>query len=310
MRKFGEFILRGRLQAAAMALIFGFIPLLGWVSVVILALVTLRKGALEGALVLIWAVIPDIVWAAMGNHMVLVYGIVCGSFFVWLMACVLRYTVSWGMVLKATAIFGIIGVIAVHLFVDDISAYWVAQYHSYYQELVKAANESGALTANDQARMNAFASAMQQQGVVQFMANVSTGVIGAFLLVGSLFNLFLGRWWQAVLFNPEGLRSELYTIRMNYIAACVLLVSTFVAYLGWKWLYDLVPLMLVPFFAAGISLVHNIVSKSKMWLFLLIVFYGGLIILSPYSLGVLLVAALVDSFFDLRRRYGVIPRGV
>ena len=55
MRALAEFIMRGRLQAALVALFGSLVPL---VSPAAISLVTLSKGLSEGALVMLWALLP------------------------------------------------------------------------------------------------------------------------------------------------------------------------------------------------------------------------------------------------------------
>ncbi len=57
MRALAEFILRGRLQATAVALIGNWVPLLTPATV---ALVTLRVGRNNGLLILLWGVLPSL----------------------------------------------------------------------------------------------------------------------------------------------------------------------------------------------------------------------------------------------------------
>ena len=61
LRRFTDFVLQNRLQAMATAFITAFIPVIGSISILIAALVTLRKGAYEGALVAVAATLPYII---------------------------------------------------------------------------------------------------------------------------------------------------------------------------------------------------------------------------------------------------------
>jgi hypothetical protein len=55
MRALAELVMKGRKQAAFVAVIAALLPLLYWVSAAVIALVTLRKGPQDGAGVLVWA---------------------------------------------------------------------------------------------------------------------------------------------------------------------------------------------------------------------------------------------------------------
>ena len=58
MRALAEFAMRGRSHAIGIAFISASLPLLNWLCSAIVGLVILRKGPLEGLLVLMWALIP------------------------------------------------------------------------------------------------------------------------------------------------------------------------------------------------------------------------------------------------------------
>ena len=63
LHRFASYVMRGRRQAVIVGLLFTILPLFGWVSNVIVSLVTLRKGAKEGAIVLLWIILPAVVVA-------------------------------------------------------------------------------------------------------------------------------------------------------------------------------------------------------------------------------------------------------
>ncbi len=293
-----------RLNAALLAFVFGFIPLFGWVSVVIVSLVTLRLGAREGAMVLMWAIVPDVVWAALGHPRVLLYGIVMGSLFVYLMAIVLRETASWGKVLEVTALLAGLGVVAVHLFHPDIVQWWMQQYQSYLNEVTKAVQISG--DSAYQQSWQQTSAMLQKAGVLKFLAGISTGATVAMALGGNLFNLLLGRLWQSSLYNPGALRKELYSVHIHRIACIVFALCGLALWMKWLWVWDLVPLLLLLFIPSAISLVHVWASKRKHATTCLVIFYILLVVLSPYSVIALMAIALMDAAVDIRQQFKLI----
>ena len=58
MRGLAAFVMRGRLQASAVAALVSALPLLTWLGASIVALVVLRRGNKEGLLVFLWAFLP------------------------------------------------------------------------------------------------------------------------------------------------------------------------------------------------------------------------------------------------------------
>src|SRR5690554_7516495 len=64
MRALAEFIMRGRTQAAIVALLGTAVPVLTPATI---ALVSLRKGSANGLMVLLWGLLPMLVYLALGQ---------------------------------------------------------------------------------------------------------------------------------------------------------------------------------------------------------------------------------------------------
>ena len=59
--------MRGRVQASGAAAIASALPLVSWIGAAIVALIVLRQGLKEGALVSLWAALPLIVAFQVGG---------------------------------------------------------------------------------------------------------------------------------------------------------------------------------------------------------------------------------------------------
>ena len=93
MRGLAEFIMRGRLAASCVAFLGYFLPLL---TPVVIALVTLRRGATEGTLMLLISILPAVLWLALDERSsILIWITLAFLFVVYFPALVLRNTVSW-----------------------------------------------------------------------------------------------------------------------------------------------------------------------------------------------------------------------
>src|SRR5690606_6423587 len=106
VRALAEYIMRGRAQAAIVA-VFG--SLLPFVSPAAVALVALRRGAFDGTQVLFWALVPMIVLAifaqeSQASWQLLVYCGVCMLLVVYGSALILRATASWASALVGAAL--------------------------------------------------------------------------------------------------------------------------------------------------------------------------------------------------------------
>ena len=70
MRGLAEFIMRGRWQALAVAVLGSGSLLFGWISAAAIALVTLRKGTASGGWLVLWAMLPAAIVAAMSLSLI------------------------------------------------------------------------------------------------------------------------------------------------------------------------------------------------------------------------------------------------
>jgi hypothetical protein len=114
----------------------------------------------------------------------------------------------------------------------------------------------------------------------------------------------MARWLQALLYNPGGLKTELYHIRLNWIAELALALIIIGILLKIQIFWDFLPLILSIFFLAGLSLVHCIAAKKYPGRTLtpLIIFYLILILGFKYIAGLVIIASLIDCWFDMRTR--------
>lgn len=288
MRGLFEYVMRGRKQAILMIVLFNLVPFLGWLSDVTVALVTLRKGAKEGFLVLIWAILPSVVFAVIGYSQFWFYNVIGGSLMVYLFAIMLRNANSWATVLCYATLFGIVGVIAVHIYNPDIAAVWAKQLTSYMQWLK---GQWG--TALDFKRM---------ENAAHLFAKFGTGLQIVFILVSDLISLLVARWGQSLLYNPNALQPELLNIRLGYVAISTLVLLVFASISGIAVAIDSMPVVLMLFSLAGLSLLHGaiaLIKASKAWLF---GFYGLWVLLFPYLTVLLVLVALMDCKWDFRYR--------
>lgn len=278
MKFLAEFVMRGRVQAMAVAALAMLVPLMFWLSTATVALVTLRRGVRDGAVVAFAALIPAALAARMGDpsSVVLVPGIL-------LLAALLRSGIRWPWALIVAAALGL-----------AFSA-GLLTLGSAYLEMLK---DVFARLFEDVGRRAA------EQGdevqLVPFGATELAGAAGLSLSVALVLGLMLGRWWQGLLYNPGGFGAEMHALRLLPAQALGLLgVALATRSLGpgfqvWIWI------PLVPLVFAGIGLVHALAARAgkSRWLGL---FYMALLMLPPLK-ALLAVLAAADGVMDLRRR--------
>lgn len=284
MRALADFVMRGRLQATLAVVVAAALPMLFWVGAAAGALVLLRRGLNDALGVVLWALLPTLLWWHFGEPRPLL--VLFGSL---ALAVVLRASVSWTRVLLASVVLGVLyGVVIDAVFGETVERNAAELLELMPQMLGDAYQQMG---ADDRARIGAL------------LAPVLTGLMAALLQLLSLLCLLLGRYWQALLYNPGGFGREFRAIRLPAPLAVTLLVGVFLLPgLGIE-LAMLTPLCSVPLAFAGAALVHGLVAQQRLGRFWLVGMYVSLLFMQlVYPL--LVVLAVVDSLFDFRGRAG------
>ena len=276
MRALAEFIMRGRLQAAILPLLS--VPLLTQGAI---ALVALRKGAIEGALMVLVSLVPALLAWIMGRPSEAIFwGTLLGVLSVYVPAVFLRATTSWSFSVLACLATSSLTVLAVVTMVPGLSETF------------------GQATAT-------LVAVMQGQSPDTALPEPSFVALSGLLAMGMLFNglagLLIARWWQAMLYNPGGFGEEFRSFRIGILPSmlCMILVVLCyfqsVDYSFWATTFA-GPLILV-----AIAIVHSVVKVrqlSRHWLF---VFYILIVIFSPLLL-VLSIIGFIDSWLNIRGR--------
>lgn len=280
MRALTQFVMRGPLQASAVAAITMLVPLLFWISAAVVGLVILRLGIRQGINVGLWALLPALGWSLIGQDPSALAVLIEVA----LMASLIRTTGSWQQALVAgSALAVVIGALLPVLYpalLDQLVQTGVSFYQQYNAEVARSLGD-------------------QLEPVIRQAMNAS--MAGIFLLTGIGLTM-LARSWQAGLYNPGGFRNEFHALRLAWPVA-VLCALAMVA--GPE--VGLNPVLIVwagglPLLVAGIALVHGVIGLRRMGVQWLVMFYIALLLLGPSLMLLLLVLAFVDSWLDIRRR--------
>lgn len=291
MYRLGHHLLSKSSRAVLFALGCAFFGPLQWFASVIMALVTLRNGPRAGAIVLLWITLPSAVTAFQGQWFFFVHKVVFGYGLTFALACILRRTRSWTKMIDAVVAFGLTSVCLMHLLLPDVSAWWIAQLQPLFDTLFSQAN----LAAGDPT-LTALAPSPTR------FAFFATGLNATVVSVLALITLGLARFWQARLFNPGGLRRELHHLRLSKLTLGVAVVVCLLASIKNSTALDCIPVVLLPFALAGISLMHFSVKKQKRAWIWLSLFYAIFFIFIPYAVVALILVTLLDSWFNFRQR--------
>lgn len=293
IKQFANYVMKSRWHYTLVAFFLSIIPGFGWLGIVVMGLVTLQLGAVEGFLVLLWCALPSIAMAINTHtYWILIDNIVLSSFFVWILALGLRRTHNWAAIVEFSTLMALSSIVLVHFFFPGIEQFWVTQLSKYYQELASQFNFN-----LDQAAVDK---------MIQMMAPYLTGAMASFIMVSVLFQLIMSRSIQLIAFTVRPIEKEWRSIRFNVLFALIAVIFSVLAVLNIGYFRDLFLVVLVPFLVSGFSLIHAFfiakkVSSSKMILFYMIV--AIIAVLFWPLLGIFICFGLVDSFINFRSRF-------
>ena len=281
MRALAEFIMRGRVQAAVVALLGSWVPFLSPATV---ALVTLRRGPGDGSQILLWAMLPAVAGLFMGNVGTLMPFVSLGSSLaVFGAALVLRQSASWPHGLTAVVSLSVLAVLLAVMLTPNTEEQLLAVFKDFLGPLLAESPEQEITAA-----------AVSRTFAAGWLAVMTT-----FSLVVAL---LLARWWQSLLYNPGGFQTEFHQLRLSPAQAVVSLVATLYCllqggdYLTWLGVFAM-PLLL-----SGIALVHFGVLARQLGVQVLILFYFAVVVLNPLSFLLLVLAAFADTWVNFRAR--------
>jgi len=286
-----SYIMQGRLQAMLVASTFALLslkfPPISVLSSAAVALVTLRRGASEGFYVLISSAVAAglLGFFVLGNYQfVLLYGMVLWLP-VWLISIVLREGRHLSLAVEIAVLLGVIGVVAYYQYNDDPSAMWKSVLLQMVSEKAPVENV---------------------QRTVDGLAHYMTGVVAAGSVFGLLFGLFLGRWWQSLLYNPGGFKQEFLALNthprlaLGSIAVIVLAAASSgsVSEIAW----NVTILLFVLYIFIGTAVMHTVFSGMKMGRYLVPMFYITLFLL-PHALLPVALVGLSDAWLNIRKKH-------
>lgn len=270
MRGLAEYVMTGRRQAIIAVMLLGLIPLVNLLNPVVVGLIALRKGLQEVVVIFAWAILPLGAWAVAGDVVPLIMLIGITG-----LAVLLRETESWEFTLLAAIAVGVC----------------VEVYFRLQPAVIDALMQ----------QLDLYLQASNPQGLqIEEVRDVMLSVIGAVYMFLSIVLLMLARWMQAVLYNPGGFKQEFHSLRVEQKVALALIVimllSSFGIVVPEAWvLYFVLPLLF-----SGIALTHAVVAKKKLSSMWLVTFY--ILLMLPVVVQILVLLALVDSWYDFRSR--------
>jgi hypothetical protein len=266
------------------------LPPLSYLSGAIVALVTMRRGVNEGAIIAVVATGALAVMSQLstGNMVIAMVFAMLVWLPVWILAVVLRQTISLPLTLAVATMMVVVVMLVFHMTVGDTVLWWREILDKVFAETLEQPGmaEMGLMLEN----------------TPQFM----TALMATAFFVSMIFSVFLARWWQAALYNPGGFREEFYAIRLSTPAAAIgslLMVWAAISSSPGSFAIDLAIIVGMYASVSGIALVHHWVattSANKSWLILM---YLLLAFVAPQILVVLAILGFADAWLNIRRFY-------
>jgi hypothetical protein len=297
VRFLAAYIMKGRVQAMMVASTLAVLSLLflpiSIVSSATVALVTLRLGAKEGLYVMLSACAAATLLSLLlfaDNQFALMRLVLWFWIPVWLMATILREGRQLSVALEIAVLLGIVGVLGFYGYQASPVAFW-REVLSVVVPMMLQAQPDAAVD-----NLKAF---------IEIIANYMTGGFAAASVYMLLFGLFLGRSWQAGLYNPGGFRTEFLGLKGGKYLSLAALVVIITSLLPLGKLAELSANILIVLFVLytviGTAVLHYTFANRKGSQFMVPFLYLSLLAV-PHVMVLVAIFGLGDTWLDLRNK--------
>lgn len=290
MKKLGEFLLAKEVNAIAVAffcaLLAAFHFPVGFIAVIIVGLVTLQKGSKSGLFLLAWVALPAIalmVLRKIGAFDILLLRCVI----IWLLASFFNRYRAWNFLLLIVASVGVIAIFGLHFWIPELTQWWSNELTVFFQKMLTESHWKIGITPTEFANN---------------LAPIATGMAAFFFLGVVLLELCVARYWQCAINNTREFSQEFTRIRIGRVAMMVASVLVALIFLKIPAAKDAFPLVLLPFFVAGLSVLHFWVQQKKQWVSVMFFVYLGIIFLPAIVVSALALLAAVDTWYNFRKK--------
>lgn len=290
MNFLATYIMRGRIQAmivaTTLALLSLIAPPVSVISSATIALVTLRLGAFEGLTILVSSSVAAglLGFLALGNYQFALLYVLVLWLPVWLISIVLREGRHLSLAVEIAVLIGVLGVIGFYLYASEPTDMWKA----VLAQMIPAD-----------------APVVDIQRTIDALAHYMTGIVAAGSVFGLLFGLFMGRWWQANLYNPGGFRQEFLSLdtkpRLSIgtiaIVAIAWAVPGQISEIAW----NISILLFVLYTVIGTAVLHTVFANMKLARYIVPMLYITLFLI-PHAMLLVALVGLSDPWLNLRKK--------
>ncbi|GAB4269733.1 MAG: hypothetical protein Kow0065_19780 [Methylomicrobium sp.] len=287
MKALAEFVLQGPIQALVVASVLGalsqFILPLALFCGGVIALCVLSRSSIYWTIVVVGTVAAVYISSLFAegrpglSFPVVLFLIVP----VVLSSLILRSTESQSWSIGFAAVVAASLAIAMRLVTGDVVQWW-----SDWLEI--------AVTGVKDAHYQGF-----ESGGPLTMMN---GLIAMLLGYATVLSVFIGRWMQALAYNPGGFAKEFYRVRYSVNTLVALgVVLIVVAVLSVEASYDLLLIFSMLFFFSGLAVLHSTVERTGKGNSYVWPIYIMLTIFPPFTVVGIALLGLADIFFKFRK---------
>lgn len=298
MKMLASYVMRGYSQALLVVVGFAVLslvlPPLSIISGAAVALVTLRLGSQRGAATMAGAtaLVALLATLSLGSALPALMFLAALWLPLWIAGWVLRASRSLAMASAVIGFLGLAGVLAMHLVMGDMSAWW----RQVLLTIFEPAMQAGGPLADRETVM----------GILDSIARFMTGIMAAGVVLNALTCLLLARGWQASLYNPGGFRNEFYELRLGRGMGGLTLAIAGLFLLPLEALSpaagDMMIVVLSLYLLQGMAIAHAIVAMRKLHIAWLVGLYVMVFFALPQLMAVVAMIGLADTWLDLRRR--------
>jgi len=288
-----KFVLKGQSQAAlvvaSMAILGLMVPPAAWISAAAIVLVTLVHGQKSG---LITTALSSL-GAAIFSYLIFATPQVAVIFVLlvwlpaWLMAMVLRQTVSLAFSLQVLTAISLFAIALIYMLFPNFGELWREPLDHMVAELAQQSDQFSLAQLSQ-----------TQDWIIAFLPGLFAGSI----MFGTILSLLLGRWWQAIFYNPGGFAEEFQSLNLGKrVAIVAVLIMLMAMFANNVFAIAMVTVVFVLYGIQALSLLHaaiNIRQLNGTWLWVIYV----IMFFIPQFLLMLIVASLADPWLDIRQR--------
>jgi hypothetical protein len=251
LRRQGQLMLTNDIYALFNTVMLVILPFTGWMAASVIALITLKKGLKTGGLLLIAAFFANFFMLKTSLPLnAAVVGALLSYMPCYLAAGTLYITRSWRTV-------------ACMLFLMALSALCILQTMApefITQQYIVVCNLLAQLQLGDAfLALSKGASAAEQT----IFANYLIGAQAAGVVLSSLISLAIARFIQAKLYYPGGFKLEMRALRGMKVDLVLLITILFAAKQHYLLAIDVLPIVLLFFFIAGLSLWFDCMATRR-----------------------------------------------